>query len=223
MVNKAEILDRFVEKLSENSNVLAVIVFGSFARGNSRSDSDIDLIVILNEGYSRTVEVFEDQPFEITYTTEGSAKEYWIQNKHDAAGLWSVGKVIFDREGTGQRLEQFGKELLTQLPQKPDSATLTHLQFDIEDSLRAVEALATTDPSTATLLLHKKMGTLLELYFDLTGAWRPAPKQQIGLIKAADTELGQLIEEFYLTKDFFTQITLAKDIYTKIFSGTIKI
>lgn len=83
--------------------------FGSHARGDSRPDSDIDLVVILKEGYKRAAEYFEDQAFEKIYTTEQAAIEYWQNNKHDAVGLWTVAKVLFDQDDTGERLKDFGK------------------------------------------------------------------------------------------------------------------
>lgn len=41
---------QFIEELKGRSDVLGVIMFGSWARGNNRPDSDVDLVVILTEG-----------------------------------------------------------------------------------------------------------------------------------------------------------------------------
>jgi predicted nucleotidyltransferase len=38
---------QFIEELKARSDVLGVIMFGSWARGNNRPDSDVDLVVIL--------------------------------------------------------------------------------------------------------------------------------------------------------------------------------
>ena len=38
----------FVEELKNDPNVIGVIMFGSWARGNNREDSDVDLVVLLN-------------------------------------------------------------------------------------------------------------------------------------------------------------------------------
>ncbi len=217
MVDKAGILDRFIARLAEDSNVLAVILFGSYARGNSRPESDIDLVVIVKEGYKRAVEVFEDQAFEIVYTTEESAKEYWKSNKHDAAILWSVAKVILDRGGTGQRLEQYGKGILAEVPPELARSDIEHMQFDVTDGLNSVAARSSSDPATASLLLHKKVGSLIELYFDLRREWRPAPKQQMESIRKSDAGLAAKLEAFYASPDLATQIGIAKDISTHIF------
>src|SRR5687768_4882701 len=101
---------QFVEELQTNSNVIGIILFGSWARGNNRPDSDVDLLVILQDGFKRTVEYREEQAFEITYTTEQGAIEYWQSNPNDAVELWNVAKILFDRDGTVSRLQQAGNE-----------------------------------------------------------------------------------------------------------------
>ena len=40
------VLDRLVECLKKNFNLVSVVVFGSVARGEARKDSDIDLLII---------------------------------------------------------------------------------------------------------------------------------------------------------------------------------
>lgn len=47
--------EQFIAELREDPNVLGVLLFGSWARGNQREDSDIDLIVIVRDGFRRVV------------------------------------------------------------------------------------------------------------------------------------------------------------------------
>lgn len=216
LVEKEQKLTGFIEKLKNDANVLAVIVFGSYARGNSRPDSDIDLVVILKEGYKRAAEDFEGQTFEIIYTTEKAAIEYWQLNKHDAVGLWDVAKVIFDLDGTGQRLKEFGETLRKEKPMTFDTAKLDHLRFDARDSIKSAEKINETDPATASLLIHKKAADLADLYFDIKQMWRPAPKQQLESIKRIDSEMGALFTEFYETAEFDRKAQILTEISTNI-------
>lgn len=50
------IAQQYIEELQTDSNVLGIILFGSWARGNNRPDSDVDLLVIVQDGFKRTVE-----------------------------------------------------------------------------------------------------------------------------------------------------------------------
>lgn len=216
-MTKDEKLQKFMKHLAGDKNTLTIILFGSYARGNSSLDSDIDLVVILKEGYKRTVEYFEKQAFEIIYTTEQAAVEYWKNNKHDAVGLWNVAKIPFDRDGTGERLKEFGTKLCKEIPSEVSESTLAHFRFDFEDSLKAVERVRTTDPATASLLLQKKMSNLIDLYFDLKRVWRPAPKQQLEQILTQNAELGKMFQDFYTDENLDQQLVVAKNIGSNIF------
>jgi predicted nucleotidyltransferase len=60
----------FIERLKRQPDIVGIILFGSWARGNNRLVSDVDLVVIVTEGFKRTVEYNNAQAFEIIYTTE---------------------------------------------------------------------------------------------------------------------------------------------------------
>ena len=173
-----EKLDKFLEQLQNKNNILAVILFGSYARGNNRPDSDIDLVVIIKEGYKRAVEYLEGQAFEIFYVTEKGATDYWENNKSDGVSLWENAQVLFDRDGTGQRLKEYGERLKIEKRAAMSDEEIAHSRFDVEDTLHAIEEMARRDSSAASFLLHKKIGILMETYFDLHQEWIPAPKQR---------------------------------------------
>lgn len=187
----------FLEELKQRPDVLGVIMFGSWARGNNRPDSDVDLVVILTEGYRRTVEHRNGQAFEIIYTTEKGAFEYWESHKDDAAGLWVVAKILFDKDGTIERLKTKIKEILDNGKKAIDEYQLGQFRFDAEDSLKYVESILANDPITANLILSNKIFSLTELFFDIRQVWTPAPKQRLAKIKEISPELHSLLEQFY--------------------------
>lgn len=187
----------FLEELKQRDDVLGVIMFGSWTRGNNRPDSDVDLVVILTEGYRRTVENRNGQAFEIIYTTEKGAFEYWENHKDDAAGLWAVAKILFDKDGSIERLKTRIKKVLDVGKKPIDEYQLGQFRFDAEDQLRYVKQVLTSDPTTANLILTNKVFTLTELFFDIRQVWTPAPKQRLEAIEKLSPELHSLLEEFY--------------------------
>src|SRR6267154_1507387 len=215
-MTKPEKLDAFVDQLKTRSDVLAVILFGSYARGDSRPDSDMDLVVILSVGYKRGVEYYEGQAFEIIYTTEQGATDYWRANKHDAAALWEVAQILLDRDGTGERLTQVGESIRAEQPAGLSADQIAHARFDQEDSINAAEAIAPSDPATATLLLYKKVSTLIETYFNLRQKWTPPPKQQLNTIRKQDAPLGELFDLFYNASSTSDRIQIARQLVGKI-------
>ena len=85
----------FIEELKSRPGILGIILFGSWARGNNRLDSDVDLVVIVTEGFKRSVEYHKNQAFEIIYTTEELVFEFWESHKDDCVSLWEVAKVLY--------------------------------------------------------------------------------------------------------------------------------
>jgi predicted nucleotidyltransferase len=48
-INKNLLNEKFVENLKRDKDVLAVMIFGSYSRGEERKESDIDVCIILKE------------------------------------------------------------------------------------------------------------------------------------------------------------------------------
>lgn len=189
--------NKFLEELKQQADVIGVIMFGSWARGNNRSDSDVDLIVILADGYRRTVEHRNGQAFEIIYTTENDALEYWESHKDDAAGLWAVAKVLFDKDGTVERLKTKINKVLDSGKKPIDDYQLGQFHFDAEDQLKSVKHILVSDPTTANLILSNKVFALTELFFDIRQIWTPAPKQRLAEIEKLSPEFYSLLKQFY--------------------------
>ncbi len=187
----------FIQELRHRPDVLGVILFGSWARGNNRPDSDVDLLVILTEGFRRTVEYKNNLVFEIVYTNEKSAFEYWESHKDDCAGLWDVAKVLYDKDGTMKRLQTKVEEMLKAGKKSYDQDQLGEVKFDAEDQIKYVESILLSDPITAQLILSNKVFTFTELFFDIRQQWIPAPKQRLSIIRGISAEFYSLLEQFY--------------------------
>jgi len=208
----------FLEELKSRPEVLGVILFGSRARGNNHSQSDVDLLVIVKEGYRRMVEYRDKQAFEIIYTNAKSALEYWTNNKDDCAGLWQVAKVLYDKDETIKRLKDGAEQIIKKGKKAIDKFQIEHLRFDVGDQLKAVSILLEKDPITANFILTNKVSVLTELFFDIRQEWTPAPKQRLAKIKTVVPELYRLLEQFYADRTgLLEKIEIAKRIVPLIF------
>ena len=205
-------IEQFVTELRKNPDVLGILLFGSRARGNNREDSDVDLLVIVKHGFHRIVEERANLAFEIIFTTEDQAISFWRANPDDTAELWKTARILFDRNGTMQRLQNVGAEILSQGKAPLPAEQLAHIRFDIGDQVKAIEAFAYSDPVTARLLLSAKMLCLTELYFDIRQFWTPPPKQRLAVIKEIDSRFFDLIAKYYETPSLSMQIDAFKSI-----------
>jgi len=208
----------FLEELKHRPDVLGVIMFGSWARGNNRPDSDVDLVVILTEGYRRTFEHRNGQPFEIIYITEKGALDYWENHKDDAAGLWEVAKILYDKDGTVAQLKTNIKKVLDAGKKAIDEYQLGQFRFDVEDQLKYVESILCSDPTTANLILSNKIFSLTELFFDIRQVWTPAPKQRLAEILKNSPDFYTLLQDFYQAQiSLKNKLEVAKKIVPVVF------
>lgn len=199
--------EEFFEDLKQRPDVLGVILFGSWARGNNRPNSDVDLLVILEAGFKRAVEYRGNQTFEIIYTTEKAAVEFWESSKDECARFWEIAKILFDKDGTIQALQTQAIQITKAGKPALDADELAHFQFDAEDQLRYIQHILSTDQTTANLLLTNKVFMLTELFFDVRQLWIPAPKQRLSEIKSISPAFYTLLETF-----FAEEVTITKRI-----------
>jgi len=101
---KQSALDKFVLALQQDPGVAVIFVFGSFARGDSRPESDIDLLVITGGTFRREVVQRDGVEFEIFYNNTADTIAFWSQNRDDFANFWRDARVLFDRDGTAAHL-----------------------------------------------------------------------------------------------------------------------
>lgn len=109
--DKRAVLDRFIAELVRDANVAGVFLFGSFARGESRPDSDIDLLVIARGAFHREIVRREGVEFEVFFNNPDDTITFWRDNPDDFAGFWRDARVLFDRDGTVRHLQEVGATL----------------------------------------------------------------------------------------------------------------
>lgn len=208
----------FVEDLKQRSDVIGIVLFGSWARGNNRPGSDVDLLVILADGFKRTVEYRNQQAFEIIYTTPQPALDFWKNNLNDCAEFWEIAQILYDKAGVVQQLKLDAEEFLKSGKPPIDANRLGQFRFDAEDQLGYVEYIRHDDPTTASLILTNKVFALTELFFDIRQQWTPATKQRLAKIRAISPEFYGLLEAFYQDRiPLDEKLTLAHQMLPIIF------
>lgn len=203
--------DALLEELRRQPDVHGVILFGSQARGNSRPDSDVDLVVLVSEGFRRAIDQRDGQAFEIIYISETNAHAFFDGDRDAAADFWQVAKILYDRDGAGERLQQLGRRILDEGKQPIDEAELMSSRFNAEDQLRAAESLSARDLASARMVLHHKVLELTASFFDIRRSWTPTAKLRLAEIAKVDGDVHGLLVEFYgADATFGEQLALAR-------------
>jgi predicted nucleotidyltransferase len=213
-----ETANNFIEELKSREDVLGIILFGSWARGNNRPDSDIDLVVILDKGYQRTIENRDGQIFEIIFSTRESVLEYWKSNRDDCAGLWEVAKILYDKDGIVKELQSEVSVILKEGKKSINKLQLEQFRFDAEDQVKVSGLLFDKDSTTANFILTNKVFALTSLFFNIRQLWIPAPKQRLGKIKEIKPALHSALQDFYREGETFkNKLEIAKKIIDLVF------
>lgn len=208
----------FLEELKIRNDLVGVILFGSWARGNNRPDSDVDLVIILERGYQRCIEVRDSQVFEIIYTTEQGVLDFWINHKDDAYELWSVAKILFDKDRRIEILKDNIVKVLDKGKPKINELQLEQFEFDAADLVGYAEEIFEKDNLTAKLLIFNKVFALTGMFFDVRQIWTPAPKQRLQKIKEIEPKLYNLLKNFYNEQtSFVEQINTIKQVIEIVF------
>lgn len=190
-------ITKFLEILQADENVLGVVLFGSWARGNYRENSDVDLLVLLQHGYKRAIEEKYGQIFEIIYITPDAALAYYTSHLDNAANLWAVAKILYSKENTVENLHDKVNEILVKGKPKISISQRKQLLFDKQDKLKYIKSTYEEDPTTSSLILFNTVSELTEVFFDLKQIWTPAPKQRLQCINEMNHILAAQLSEFY--------------------------
>ncbi len=212
-----EIVTKFIEKLKTKEDILGVLIFGSYARGDQRDNSDVDVLVITKNSTLRDVETMDGQAFEMVYASLDDAKSFYEKNPDNAVRQWDDGKIVFDKNGEMEELRAYvaaikknGKKDLTEKQR-------AHLKFDAEDRIAALEYIKEKDLPSANFNLHILAQSLLDLYFTLEKKWTPAPKQSLRVLRVSNPEIAKEFDEFYRSNTFEDRMTIIKRITSKLF------
>ena len=210
----------FTEELKQRDDVVGIILFGSWARGNQRVGSDVDLLIILKDGCQRTVATYDGQVFEIIYITKDLALEYYKSHKDDCADLWAVAKVLYEKEGVVTKIRTEVDKILRDGKSCINTLQLEQYLFDAQDQINFSSQIMASDSATANFILTNKVFTLTSLFFDIRQLWTPAPKQRLQKIKEVKPELYTALENFYGNKSTFeAKVTSAKEIVRLTFEN----
>lgn len=213
------ILNEFVDILKKRPECIAIAVFGSYARGQQRPNSDIDVFVVVTEGAWRDIEMVNGQAFEMVYSSKEAATTYYQNNPNNAVQQWRDLKVIYDPNNVFDELRTIVNKIEKQGKKKLTDKAIRHFRFDVDDRIRVIEYLKEQDFATANYFLSVLGDQAMSLYFDLRQIWTPPPKQRISYLREHDKKVAQLAEELFSERLIAERIAAAKSLIDAIFEN----
>jgi len=211
------IVENFIEELKSNEHTRGILLFGSYARGDQRPTSDVDIFVLVKDTAWRDVVERDGQTFEMVYASFDLAKDFYASHPNDAVQQWTDGKILYDPDGEMVEIKKYVDSIRDQGRSALTKKQMHHLRFEKADKLSAIEYLKENDLPTANLYLQALSQEFVELYFELHQLWTPAPKQRLIKLREIDNEMANLFDSLYQSNSFEEQFQVARSVNTKLF------
>jgi Nucleotidyltransferase domain len=210
-------IQHLVDELARRPDVLGAALFGSVARGDARPDSDVDVLVLVQEGFWRDVEERGHRHFEFVFSSPESTQAFGERRPDEYVKMWQEAQILLDKKGRIAQLRRAAEDLRVRGKALPDRRSIRHSRFDAEDQLRGVRSLRATDLPAAALVLHRHVEALTELFFDLAQEWTPPPKERLKRIRELNPAVAEAFDRFYGLADVDEQMQAAEQVVWKLF------
>ena len=171
--DQQELLDRLCAYLRERFSCDTAVLYGSRARGDWDSTSDIDVIAFSNAKETghiahRWENLFLDL---FLYPPDTKPKQDWLRI-HD-------GRVLFQRGAEGDEVLAATKDMFLSGPKRMSASDLQTIRLWLEKML----ARAQKGDAEGDYRRHWLLKDVLEIYFTLRGRWYLGPKKSLALLQ----------------------------------------
>ncbi|MBI9015619.1 MAG: nucleotidyltransferase domain-containing protein [Clostridiales bacterium] len=219
------VINKIANRLKDQSNVIGVILFGSFANGTNHNYSDIDLFAIGHNENHRT-ECFNQDgvQIQIIWRSPDIFKEK-IMKRTRTYPISKSCKILYDKTG---EVDEFVNQSVIQSEEGPlklstQERLIRIADLSIEfDTIKGI--IEQGDIASGILLINDLVMTGIDLYYDLMGAFLVSPKKQLSDLKLKNSELGYLAESIILENSInekVNKLKLFREIILKEAGGEI--
>jgi len=180
-IQQHKVINKLLDSIIESENVLAVILYGSLAKGECRTDSDIDLQVLI-ENYDTKKQHLEIDGIEadisydnLYYTVIGCI----VQQKEFFLKPLGTGILLFDRtEGLFEKCLEIVKQIFSGKPCVKNNFSETALmKYGFENRLKEAKKFHQSDPVTAEYVMSLCFDNIMYSY-DIYNHYMPAIRRR---------------------------------------------
>jgi Polymerase beta, Nucleotidyltransferase len=192
-----------IEQLALHDRYRAAFIFGSFARGEATSQSDLDVNVIVDEDNLCTNinhPVIGGVKFDLTFFSLKQLKERTAQEMERRQRIPMIAEslIVFDKTHELLQIQTQAREVHP-IDVRPDEHQF--LQFMFFHANDKVQRNLATDPMTALLSMCVGLNDLLHYHYQLQQRWWVSSKRLLPDLRTWDLPLAQLLEQFLATSD----------------------
>lgn len=191
-----EKLNKFLKNFEYKSDIVGVLVCGSYITGNPSSHSDLDVHIILNEKVNyreRGNKIIEGLLIEYFANPARQIREYFKEDYKNTRPMsqtqFITGKILLDKTGEVQQLKNEAKEMLNKRYSDIDTSINELDKYGIWDMLDDLKDAIENNREDFDFIYYCNLDKLLSLYM-----------KQIKFPYNKKTILGNIVSEIVRNK-----------------------
>ncbi len=182
------------------NDLLGVLAGGSRLRGEGDANSDIDLVVLIDQPRRRRQNlVINGVEVEMLINPVSQIHRYFVEERHSGRGLMqhmlSTGQVIYDPHNTLARLQAEAERLWAAGPAPVSAAQRWQIRYAHADGLRDIADVIDHDSDQAAYLIGRLLPQIVNDHYRLTSRWLHKPKRVFNDISTWDTLAAALVRQ----------------------------
>ncbi len=192
-----------IKQLEQQDMYLAAFIFGSLARGETTTNSDVDVHVIVNEdNLCKNINhpIINGIKLDISFRSLNQVRtstDKEIETR-ERVPMIAESIIVFDKTGELTRLKEVAKQVQ---PRVILPVEYQFIQFMFFHANNKVERNLETNTMTALLAMHVGLNDLLHWHYRLQQKWWVSSKRLLGDLRSWDYKLADFVEGFLATSE----------------------
>ncbi len=201
-MNIDRLLDDIIRRLLENYDLNGIILFGSHAKGQAHSKSDIDLYVVGDDYQEKTsFYYYNNVPIQILWRSIDNFKEKMFKSTRGKP-IYLTGEILYDKTGLIREYFDKAKKDNSEKPKKLSEKEKYLLKISLSTELETIEGLIEIkNYSGAKLLINDLLIDGISLFYDINNWWFPSKKNIITDFINRNNNYGQICESILLSNN----------------------
>lgn len=191
---------RKIEELQKCDRYQSAYIFGSVVRKEQDKNSDLDVMVIVDEDNNcKEINhpIINGIKLDITFRSLAQIKEINddVVKKRERLPMLAESIIVFDKNGELKKL----KQIYSNMRPKATPEDFQQIHFMLYHSDNKAKRNLESDKTTALLALSININDILRYHYHINGKWWLSNKRLLPDLRQWDLKMAKLVEKFVST------------------------
>lgn len=210
-------LDKFTEKYKKDSNVLGILLTGSFIHSKPDKNSDLDIYIVIEKSKTRERGNTWIEGVEIEYFINpvNQVLEYFKEETQEkspnTAHMFVNSKIIYEKGNKLRKLISKAKEVLKIPPEKPSKSDIENMKYFIDDLEKDLEDMKIKKNEFAyRLVANSILKKILDDFYRIKQIYKEKSKRLFEQMNTIDKKFAILYKKAMISYKYEDIIKLIR-------------